>query len=69
MPAPTKSQLEPVVKGLVAAQSLRGENAPDLASAIAEVIAGALDLFVQQAQVAPGIACSPAATAAPGRLL
>lgn len=69
MPAPTKSQLEPVIAGFIAAQGLRGENAPELAAALAEVIAGALDLLVQQAQVAPGIACSPAATTAPGRLM
>lgn len=69
MPAPTKAQLEPMLLGLVQAAGLRGENAPDLAAAMAETLAGALDLLVKKAQVAPGIAATPAATAAPGRLL
>lgn len=69
MPAPQKAQLEPIVKGLMLQHGLKGENAPDLASAIAEVVAGALALLVQQAMVAPGIASSPAATVAPGRLM
>jgi hypothetical protein len=69
MPAPQKAALEPIVLGLLQANNLRGENAPDLAAAIAETLAGALDQFSQMAQVAPGIACTPAASAAPGRLL
>ncbi len=69
MPAPQKGALEPIVLGLLQANNLKGENAPDLASAIAETLAGALDQFAQMAQVAPGIACTPAATAAPGRLM
>ena len=69
MPAPTKQQLEPIVAGFIQAAGLTGENAPDLASAIAETLAGALDQFVQQIQVAPGIAATPAATASPGRLM
>lgn len=69
MPAPSSAQLEPVVLGLLQAEGLRGERAPDLAAAIAEVLAGALAQFVQQVQVAPGIACSPGATVAPGRLM
>jgi hypothetical protein len=69
MPAPQAKQLEGIVLGLLQANGLRGENAPDLAAAIAEAWAGALDQFTQQIQVAPGIACSPAASTAPGRLL
>ncbi len=69
MPAPTKSQLEPIVKGLMQSEGLRGENGPDLAAAIAETVAGALDAFAKQVMVAPGIAAAPGATAAPGRLL
>ena len=69
MPAPQKSQLEPIVKGLMQQQRLEGKNAPDLVSAIAEVVTTALGMLAQQAMVAPGIACSPAATVAPGRLL
>lgn len=69
MPAPTAAQLEPLVLGFVQATGLHGENAPDLASAIADTLAEALSQLLQQAQVAPGIACSPAATVAPGRLM
>lgn len=69
MPAPTKSQLEPIVKGLMQQHSLKGENAPDLAGAIAEVVASALGMLAQQAMVAPGISCSPAASVAPGTLV
>lgn len=69
MPAPSQSQLEPIVAGRLQSAGLRGENAPDLAAAIAETLAGALGMFLQQVQVAPGIAASPAATAAPGRLV
>jgi hypothetical protein len=69
MPAPQKAALEPIVQGLLQANGLRGEQAPDLAAAIAETLAGALDQFSQMAQVAPGIACTPAASAAPGRLM
>jgi hypothetical protein len=68
MPAPTKSQLAPFVEGLCQAEGLRGEHAPDLAAAIAETVAGALDLLVKQALVAPGIAVAPGSSAAPGRL-
>jgi hypothetical protein len=69
MPAPSAAQLEPLVLGFVQAAGLRGENAPELANAIATALADALAKLVQQVQVAPGIACSPAATVAPGRLM
>lgn len=69
MPAPQKAQLEPLVKALMLQNGLKGENAPDLAGAIAEAIAGALAMLAQQALVAPGIASAPAATSAPGRLV
>ena len=69
MPAPTKGQLEPLVKAFMQAEGLKGENAPDLASAIAETVAGGLDALAKQAKVAPGIAAAPGATAAPGRLM
>lgn len=68
MPAPTKSQLEPVVNGLMAANGLNGENAPDLGGAIAEVVAQALTLFMNQVKVIPGIPCAPGASAGPGKL-
>ena len=69
MPAPSKAQLEKIVKGSMQQNGLRGENAPDLAGAVAEVVAQALALFAAQVSVAPGIAATPAATAAPGRLM
>lgn len=69
MPAPQAAALEGIVLGLIQGQQLTGENAPDLAKAIAEALAGSLGQFVQQIQVAPGIACSPAASVAPGRLM
>ena len=69
MPAPSKAQLEPIIKGLMMANNLRGENAPDLAGAIAEVVAQALTLFTTQVKVAPGITCTPVASAGPGKLM
>lgn len=69
MPAPTKAQLQPLVDALMQQNGLRGQDAPALAGAIAETIAQALALFAAQAQVAPGIPCSPGATAGPGSLL
>lgn len=69
MPAPSKGQLAPIVKGLCQSEGLRGENAPDLADAIAETVAGALGQLAAMAMVSPGIATAPGATAAPGRLL
>jgi hypothetical protein len=69
MPAPTKAQLEPLVKGFMQQNGLRGQDAPALAGAIAEVIAQALILLMVQTTVALGMACSPAASVAPGRLL
>lgn len=69
MPAPTKAQLEPIVKGLMQQHALRGDDAPALAGAIAEVVATALGMLAQQAMVAPGVTCSPAASVAPGRLV
>lgn len=69
MPAPTKGQLEPIIKGLMAANGLQGENAPDLAGAIAEVVAQGLTMLASQAKVSPGIPAPPGATAGPGRLM
>ncbi len=69
MPAPTKGQIESIVKGLMPANQLNGENAPDLAGAISEIIAQGLSMFMSQAKVAPGIACPPGASASPGKLM
>lgn len=69
MPAPSKDQLEGVALGLLEEAGIRGQFAPKLAAAIAEAWAGALLELRDQAQVVPGVACTPAATAAPGQLL
>ena len=69
MPAPNKSQLRPLVEALRTANGLYGHDAPALAGALAEIVAQALALLLTQAQVAPGIACSPGATSAPGKLI
>jgi hypothetical protein len=67
--APAKPTLEPIVLGFTQAEGLRGENAPDLAGAIAETLANALSAFMSMVQVSPGIPSTPAATAGPGRLI
>jgi hypothetical protein len=69
MPAPTKAQLQPLVSGFLQQYDLCGQDAPALAGALAETMAQALSLLAAQVKVAPGIACSPGATIAPGRLL
>jgi hypothetical protein len=69
MPAPTQAQLEPLVNAFMQQNGLRGQDAPALAGAIAATIAQALSMLAAQAMVAPGIACSPGASVAPGRLL
>lgn len=67
--APQASALEGVANGLCSGNKLRGENAPDLAKALGKTIADALSQLMSRAMVSPGIACTPAATAAPGRLM
>ena len=42
---------------------------PELAKALGQTVADALSQLMSRAMVAPGIACTPAATAAPGRLM
>jgi hypothetical protein len=63
------SQLEPMVSGLLAGKSLRGEAADGLAKAIAGTIAYGIEQFATKVQVAPGIAIAGATTAAPGMLM
>lgn len=67
--APQAAALEGIANGLCAANDLRGDNAQDLAKALGKTIADALTQLMSRAMVAPGIACTPAATAAPGRLM
>jgi hypothetical protein len=69
MPAPNANQLQPQLLALLQQRGLQGEQAPALAEAMASTIAQALALLAAQARVLPGIACTPAATASPGRLL
>lgn len=69
MPAPNKSQLQPLVEALRLENGLLGADAPALASAIAEIVAEALALLLAQARVAPGIPCSPTMTTGPGKLM
>lgn len=67
--APPAAALEGVANGLCAGNKLRGENAADLAKALGDAVNQALTQLMSRAMVAPGIACSPGATAAPGRLM
>jgi hypothetical protein len=69
MPAPTKSQILSKAKNLLRQNGIEGENMPDLADALAGSVAQALSLLLSMAQVAPGIAATPGATASPGRLM
>ena len=69
MPAPQKSLLKPIVEGLMQQNGLKGENAPDLAEAIAEITAKSLGKMMSLAKVAPGIPAAPGATAGPGKLM
>jgi hypothetical protein len=75
MPAPTSAQLEPLAQGALTAAGLRGDNAPDLAKALANTTAQALALFLAQAMVMPGIpAAAPpppgsGSTVGPGMLM
>jgi len=66
---PQQAELQPVVHRLLLAGNLRGEKSDSLAAAIAQVVADSLALFGPRVMVLPGIACSPTATVAPGRLL
>jgi hypothetical protein len=67
--APAAPALRPIAAGLAQAEGLRGARVPDLAGALAETLANALSAFLTRVKVAPGIPCTPAATAAPGRLV
>jgi len=67
--APQPSAIESPTKGLCNGNKLRGENAPDLAKAIAKAVADALAQLIQKAKVLPGIPASPGCTVGPGRLL
>lgn len=69
MPAPKSSELEGVILGLLIGNRIGGEDPSALASAIASCWADALKQFCDQVQVAPGIACTPVLSVAPGKLI
>jgi hypothetical protein len=62
MPSPTAQQLEGIATGALQSAGIRGQDAPGLAKALAQSTAQALNLFLSQAQVFPGI---PAAAPPP----
>lgn len=61
--------LEPVVSGLLSGKQIQGENAPDLAKAIAGIIGYGLEQFTKNVQVSPGISIAGFTTVAPGTLM
>ena len=67
--APGASTVESLAKGFLSAQGLQGEAIGDTAGAFGELIGTALSQLMSMAMMAPGVACTPAATAAPGRLM
>jgi len=67
--APQPTAIEGPTKSLCNGNKLRGENAPDLAKAIAKAVSDALAQLMQKAKVIPGIPASPGGTVGPGRLL
>ena len=69
MPAPKAEDLEGVILGLLIGRRIGGEDPSALANAIASCWADALDQFVNQVQVMPGIPCSPVASVGPGKLV
>ncbi|WP_246038789.1 hypothetical protein [Chitiniphilus eburneus] len=68
-PVPLASSVEGAAKGFLQRDGLRGENAPDLAQAMANTVDLALTQFATMAMVSPGIPCPPGASAGPGRLM
>ena len=75
MPAPTGSEIASLAKSALQSAGLQGENAPDLGDAVGDTVGAALQLFLAQAMVMPGIpAAAPpppgsGATAGPGQLM
>lgn len=66
---PTRSALEPIAFAALSSNEIRGSATQELAGALAGTTAAALAMLQGTATVAPGIPCTPAATAGPGRLL
>lgn len=67
-PVPLAGPLQGIATGLLQQHGLRGEDAPNLAKALAQGVDAAMQMFAGMAMVTPGIAAAPGATAAPGRL-
>jgi hypothetical protein len=65
---PQASAIEGMVKAAFAAEQVNGETLSDLVGVIAGTVADALTQLSTMALVQPGIPCTPAATAGPGRL-
>jgi len=72
---PTSAQLASPAKGFFAGAGLRGEDAPGIATALADAAGQTLTLLLSQAQVMPGIPATidpisgSGATAGPGLLM
>ena len=54
MPAPQASAIEGLATGYLQSAGIKGENAPDLAKAMASFIADGLAIFASQAMIKPG---------------
>jgi hypothetical protein len=67
--APPKPMLKGIALGFLMAGGIRGENAPDLADAMADTLHQTLTQMMSRLKVTPGIPCSPGASAGPGRLV
>lgn len=67
--APTRAVLQSPAMGFLAASGIQGQHAKDLAGALADTIANAFTQTMSRLKVLPGIPCTPAATAGPGRLI
>ena len=68
-PVPLQGQLTGLVNGFMQQEGLRGKDIPALATAVAQTLDMAFMAFAGQMMVAPGIACAPGSTVAPGRLM
>lgn len=75
MPVPTAAQIEGLATAAVKAAGLEGEDAPKLATAMADLFAQVFEMFSSMTQVLPGIPAvvdpitTSGATVGPGMLL
>lgn len=75
MPAPQSSEITSLAKSALQSKGLQGEHAPDLGEAIGDTCGAALQLFMAQAMIMPGIPASAppppgaGATAGPGMFM